>query len=299
MDYSYNDGNDYSAKNIGSKVKDFISDPQNIAYELKKKKKDVIFWVILLVTSLIIFLCLSDKEFSFFMVLSAIFQMSSFIIVTMQVYNYQNASGISLNSMICYMIVLLCRLSSTLFYNGYLPADTTGDWFYQLCEIVSVIAVALLIVFITRLFKDTEDSQYDTVDFKYLMLPTLILALLVHTSLNNNMLTDIAWSFSMYLESVAIYPQINLFAKKGGQIESYTSHYVSLQGLSRLMSLIFWWYTYEELNEELDESYSLFHNYTGFVLISAQIIQLLLMIDFYYHYFKSLFKGEKMNASNI
>lgn len=296
---SYNDSYDSNAKNIGSKVKDFLSDPQNLAYEFKKKKKDFVFWIILILTSLIIFVCLSNKEFSFFMVLSAIFQMSSFIIVTMQVYNYQNASGISLNSMIAYLIVLISRLSSTLFYDGYLPSDTTGDWFYQFCEIISVISVVLLIIFITRLFRDTEDSQYDTVDYKYLMLPTLILALLVHTSLNNNIVTDIAWSFSMYLESIAIYPQINLFTKKGGQIESYTSHYVSLQGLSRLMSLIFWWYTYEELNEELEDSYSLFHLYTGYALIACQIIQLLLMIDFYYYYFKSLFKGEKMNVSQI
>jgi hypothetical protein len=102
----------------------------------------------------------------------------------------------------------------------------------------------------------------------------------------------------MYLEGVAIFPQIHLFQKKGGQIESYTSHYVSLQGLNRLLTLVFWYYTYEELNEENEDSYSFFHTYTGYFLIFSQVIQLLLMVEFYYFYFKSWFKGEKMSISS-
>lgn len=300
MEYNSNtnNANSFSASNISNKVKDLISDPQNLAYEFRKNKKNFVFWIAIIVASLIIYLCLSSKEFSFFLVLSAIFQMSSFLIILMQVHNYQNSSGISLNSMYCYLIIMITRLSSTLFYNGYLPSDTTGDWFYQFCELISLGCIGTIIFFIKRLYRETSDTELDYVDYKYLFLPSLIVAFLVHTSLNNNILTDIAWSCSMYLEAVAIYPQLYLFQTKGGQIESYTSHYVSLQGLSRLMSLIFWYYTYEELNEEMEDSYSLFHSYTGFFLIASQAIQLILMVDFYYYYIKSLYKGEAFTISN-
>lgn len=291
--------NHTSASDIGAKVKDLISDPNNIVFELKKKKKDVIFWVALIVFMLIIYLTLSSGEFSFILVLASIVQMASFFIIAQKVYNFQNSSGLSINTMICYLIIMVSRLSSTLFYSGYLPSDEAGDWFYQLCEICSLILVVVNIIFITKLFKDTAESESeDQIDFKYLAVPCLILALLVHTNLNNNLITDVAWSFSMYLEGVAIFPQLHVFQKKGGQIEAYTSHYVSLQGLNRFLTLVFWYYTYEELNEESEDSYSFFHTYTGYFLIFSQLIQLILMCEFYYFYIKSFFKGEKMTISS-
>lgn len=291
--------NHTSASDIGAKVKDLISDPNNIVFELKKKKKDVIFWVALIVFMLIIYLTLSSGEFSFILVLASIVQMASFFIIAQKVYNFQNSSGLSINTMICYLIIMVSRLSSTLFYSGYLPSDEAGDWFYQLCEICSLILVVVNIIFITKLFKDTAESESeDQIDFKYLAVPCLILALLVHTNLNNNLITDVAWSFSMYLEGVAIFPQLHVFQKKGGQIEAYTSHYVSLQGLNRFLTLVFWYYTYEELNEESEDSYSFFHTYTGYFLIFSQLIQQVIMCEFYYYYIKSFFKGEKMSISD-
>lgn len=294
MNYDPHQHND-----IGSKVKDMISDPNNIMFELKKKKKDLIFWFSLVIFMAVIYFTLSSGEFSFILVLASIIQMASFFIIAQKVYNYNNSSGLSLNTMICYLLVMLGRLSSTLFYNGYLPSDEAGDWFYQVCEVFSLVLVVVNIFFITTTYKDTAEAESDdAVDFKFLAVPCLILALLVHTSLNKNLITDVAWSFSMYLEGVAIFPQLYLFQKKKGQIESFTSHYVSLQGLNRLLTLIFWYYTYEELNEEIEDSYSFFHTYTGYFLIFSQVIQLLLMVEFYYFYFKSFFKGEKMSISS-
>lgn len=290
---------DTQQKDIGSKVKDIISDPNNIIFELKKKKKDIIFWLALVVFMVVIYFTLSSGEFSFILVLASITQMASFFIIAQKVFNYQNSSGLSLNTMISYLIVMVARLSSTLFYSGYLPSDEAGDWFYQLCEVISLILVIVNIFFITTTYKDTAESETeDSIDYKILAVPCLILALLVHTSLNRNLVTDVAWSFSMYLEGVAIFPQLHLFQKKGGQIESYTSHYVSLQGLNRLLTLMFWYYTYEELNEENEDSYSFFHTYTGYFLIFSQVLQLFLMVEFYYFYFKSLFKGEKMSIAS-
>lgn len=292
MNYSTQD------QSIRSKVKDFVSDPQNIMFELQKKKKDIFMWIGFIIVALVIYFCLSSGEFSFFMVLSAMTQTFSFFIIAHKVYVYQNTSGLSLNTMICYLILIGSRLTSTVFYSGYLPSDSAGDWFYQLCELCSVILIVIIIIFITKLFKETAETQdEDQINYKYLVIPAFILALLVHTGLNKNLITDIAWSFSMYLEAVSIYPQLYLFQKKGGQIESYTSHYVSLQGLSRFLSLVFWFYTYQELNEEIDDSISMFHHYTGYFLIASQVIQLIIMLDFYYYYFKSMLKGEKMNIS--
>ena len=139
----------------------------------------------------------------------------------------------------------------------------------------------------------------DSVPYYYLAVPALILALIIHTSLNRFFPTDVLWTFSMYLEAVAVFPQLKLFFNKKGQIEAYTSHYVALCGLSRIFSLIFWWDTFEELNNADYSSYSLFTEYSGYFIIVSQITQLLLMADYYYMYFKSFFKGESINTFDL
>ena len=282
-----------------SKIKEVVSDPQTLLFEMRRNKKDLIFWIAGIILVILTFTFLSSKDYSFLLVLSSTAQMLSFLIIIIKVYSHQNCSGLSQNTFISYMIVLASRLSSTIFYSGYLPSDQAGDWFYQLTEVISLISSICLVYMIRNTFRDTANIHEDSIDFTYLVVPTIGLALLVHTSLNRNFVTDVLWTFSVYLESVAILPQIYLFFKKKGQIESYTSHYVALQGLSRLFSLIFWFDTYDELNTSLDDSYSLFHHYCGYFIVISQVIQLLIMLDYYYHYIKALFKNETMNMNSI
>ena len=276
-----------------------FNDPEKLFFEIQKRKKDVFFWIIAITIITFITIFISSQDYSFLLVLSSLTQMFAFIIVVIKVYTFQNSSGLSINTLICYAVLLSARLFTNLLFSGYLPSDNSGDWFYQLTEIISLLCVLLLIYLTLIVYTETSDYTNDKVPFYYLAIPTFILACIVHTSLNGFLPTDITWCFSMYLEAVAIFPQIQLFVVKKGQIETYTSHYVALCGLSRLLSLIFWWDTYPELNTQDGNSISLFCNYCGYFIIASQVIQLLIMIDYYYLYFKSLFKGEAMNTLNI
>ena len=269
-----------------------IKDPQTMLFYMKRNKKDVIFWILAVMLISFVYIFISSKDYSFLIVLSSLVQMLSFVIILFKVISYESCSGLSYNTALCYTIILASRLTSTLFYHGYLPSDEAGDWFYQLTEIITLICSVVLLYIMKGKYYDTYDSQHDSLDFKYFVFPSLGVALLVHTSLNRNLLTDVMWTFSMYLETAAIVPQLVLFHSKKGQIEKYTSHFVALQGLSRLCSLLFWWDTYSELNDTQTNSYSLLQEYCGYMVIASQVIQLVLMIDYYYFYFKSLYKGE-------
>jgi hypothetical protein len=278
------------------KLKDMSKDPKLLMFEIRKRRKDLIFWSSVIVSILFIFIFISSKDFSFFLVLSSIIQTCAFVIILIKVTNYQNCSGLSPNTLICYCILLFARLTSTLFYPGYLPSDSSGSWLYQLTDILSLCICGLLIYLIYFKYNETSDIMLDSnIPFYYLVIPCYCLAILVRSSLNFNMFCDINWAFSMYLEAVAIFPQILLFSKKRGQIESFTSHYVALCGLSRLFSLIFWWDTYEELiADDL-----LFGAYVGYFIIGSQILQLIIMADYYYLYFKSILKGQALNTLDI
>lgn len=278
------------------KIKDMSKDPKILMYEMKKRRKDLIFWSSIIVAILLIFIFISSKDFSFFLVLSSLVQTCAFLIVLLKVTNYQDCSGLSANTLICYAILLFARLTSTLFYPGYLPSDSSGSWLYQLSDIISFLICILLIYLIYFKYRETSDIMSDgKIPFYILVLPSFILALIFRSSLNNNIFCDVNWAFSMYLEALAIFPQILLFTLKKGKIESFTSHYVALCGLSRLFSLIFWWDTYEELN--ITDLY--FGKYVGYFIIGAQILQLVIMADYYYLYFKSILKGQAINTMDI
>ena len=278
------------------KIKDMSKDPKILMYEIKKRRKDIIFWTTIITIILLIFIFVSSKDFSFFLVLSSLVQTCAFTIILVKVTTYQSCSGLSANTLICYAILLFARLTSTLFYPGYLPSDSSGSWLYQLSDSISLFICGLLIYLIYFKYKETSDLMQDgKLPFYILAIPAYILALIFRSSLNSNIFCDINWAFSMYLETFAIFPQILLFTIKKGQIESFTSHYVALCGLSRLFSLIFWWDTYEELNT--NELY--LGKYVGYFIIGSQILQLLIMADYYYLYFKSILKGQAINTMNI
>ena len=278
------------------KIKDMSRDPKILMFELKKRKKDLIFWSTIIIVILLIFIFVSSKDFSFFLVLSSLVQTCAFTIILVKVTNYQTCSGLSANTLICYAILLFARLTSTLFYPGYLPSDSSGSWLYQLSDISSLLICCLLIYLIYYKYRETADILLDgKIPFYFLVIPCYIFSILFRSALNDNVFCDINWAFSMYLEALAIFPQILLFTFKKGQIETFTSHYVALCGLSRLFSLIFWWDTYEEL--VTDQVF--FGKYIGYFIIGAQILQLIIMADYYYLYFKSILKGQAINTMDI
>ncbi len=278
------------------KLREMTRDTRILMFELKKRRKDIIFWFSVVFAILFIYIFISSKDFSFFLVLSSIVQTSAFVIILLKVTDRQNVSGLSANTLICYSILLFARLTSTLFYPGYLPNDSSGSWLYQLSDIISMLICCLLIYLLYFKYRETSDLILDNkIPFYFLVVPSYLLAVMVKSNLNNNFFCDTNWAFSMYLETVAIFPQILLFTIKKGQIEKFTSHYVALCGLSRLFSLIFWWDTYDELNH----SDSFFGNYVGYFIIGAQILQLLIMADYYYLYFKSILKGNEINIMDI
>merc|ERR1719238_1002332 len=82
-----------------------------------------------LVLSGVVFHQIAEKEFSSVLTIAVLAQCLSFVLIGMQIQNKQNVSGISGKTMVLQAMALCFRLSSTLFLDGYLPLDKTGDMF--------------------------------------------------------------------------------------------------------------------------------------------------------------------------
>jgi ER lumen protein retaining receptor len=93
---------------------------------------------------------------------------------------------------------------------------------------------------------------------------------------NVHVMLQVLWTFSIYLESVAILPQLFLVSKTG-EAESITSHYLFALGSYRALYLLNWIYRYY------------FENHYDLIAIVAGVVQTVLYCDFFYLY---ITKGE-------
>eukprot|EP00753_Platysulcus_tardus_P005389 PLAT13249.1.p1 GENE.PLAT13249.1~~PLAT13249.1.p1 ORF type:complete len:293 (-),score=116.69 PLAT13249.1:74-928(-) len=275
--------------------------PAAMRKQLSKHRNAIFGWVGLVLALLMVYHLLSDGDFSFLMTISGTCRLFAFGCLLVKIHTQKSCAGVSLKSLECYALAIAARLCSILVYEGYLPYDKSGDWYYQTAEVLSLLMVLVNVFLTLRTYAATYKSSIDVfgnyfvppaIGVIWLIGPALLLAVLAHPSLNQFWATDIAWTFGLYLECVAILPQLYLFVRKGGEVESFTSHFVFSLFLSRLFDFIFWLSSYSELNDKY--SHSPGGRYVGLMVLFSQIVQLLLMGDFVYQYVRSMRRGVKM-----
>ena len=274
-----------------------IPNKQQIMFEIRKRKKDVIFWAVSLAIILIILIFICEKENSLYFVLSSMAQTLSFVIIMLRVTQYQSCSGISINYLICFIIMILSRLITNIFSSYDIQIDIVNSIFLYLSQFISLLICFYLLYSIYLVYPETSDKMLDNkIPFYYLLIPSLILAILFKPYIFRNWFFDLMFIYSIILESVAIYPQIILFSIKKGEIETYTSNFIAFQGLSTIFVLIFWYKNYFSLN---DNDSLLLGGYSGYVVIGSEILQLIIVGYYFYLYFKSIMKRKKRKKYDI
>ncbi|CAN6486486.1 unnamed protein product [Victoria cruziana] len=123
-----------------------------------------------------------------------------------------------------------------------------------------------------KVVKQTYNKDQDTFRHYFLILPCFALALLVHRSFT---VMEILWTFSLYLEAVAILPQLVLL-QRSSNIDNLTVNYVFLLGAYRALYLLNWIYRF--FTE---------HHRARWIPWVSGLIQTALYADFFYYYIKS------------
>jgi len=277
-----------------------LKDPE----KLKRSLKDISgtqgfkVWGGFLVTVITIFWVFSSGDFSFLLTLSSLVSMFSFLMVAIAIESSKSVAGVSLKMMECYMLVFCCRLTAIIPFEGYLPFDKSGDWLYQVCEACGLCLSGSIVYCVRVQYPSTYSKETDTLNHLYIIGPTAAIALILHPHLNNFMLTDIAWAFALYLESVTVLPQLFMFMKEG-KAQPHLSHFLAAQACSRLMSFIFWASSFSELSNP--DHY--IKKFVGNWVVGIQLIQLIVMGDFIYHYIRCIQKGipisEMLTSENV
>ena len=203
---------------------------------------------------------------------------ASIIVLLLRLQLTKNAQGISLRTNELFLLVFATR---------YLDLFTTYYSLYNSVMKVMYIAATGYIVHLVRNVEPicgTYDKSQDTfLHWKFLVEPCAGIAFLTNLYGGFN-LFEMLWVFSIYLESVAILPQL-IVLQRYGECENLTSHYIALLGSYRGLYIINWIYRW------LTEPFYQHH----YVVYFCGVLQTALYCDFFYYYVQFKRNGGKFS----
>ena len=141
-----------------------------------------------------------------------------------------------------------------------------------LMKILFVGASCATVFLIFKKFPSTYDGNHDTFRIEIPLIGCFALSMLpwFHYAFTP---LEVLWAFSIYLEAVAIMPQLFMLTKTGSA-ENITSHYLFALGAYRAFYILNW--TYRYLYDE--------HHWDPIAVV-AGVVQTVLYCDFFYLYF--------------
>ncbi|TKX27408.1 ER lumen protein-retaining receptor [Elsinoe australis] len=186
-----------------------------------------------------------------------------------------SASGISFKSQFLYLLVYITRYLDLLWTS---PTHSLYNTFFKLAYISSSSYVIYLMM---NDYKPTHDPNLDTFKVQYLIAGSAVMAILFPYKYS---LGEILWAFSIWLESVAILPQLFML-QRTGEAETITTHYLFALGAYRALYIPNWFYRYFfEVPRYFDP-----------IAVVAGIVQTVLYSDFFYIYYTKVLQGQKFN----
>mmetsp|Transcript_9145 Transcript_9145/g.13726 ORF Transcript_9145/g.13726 Transcript_9145/m.13726 type:complete len:220 (-) Transcript_9145:34-693(-) len=202
----------------------------------------------------------------------------SILLLLLKLRASKNASGISLKTQELFLLVFICR---------YLDLFTSFYSIYNSVMKVAYISLTSLIIHMIRRqipISQTYDASQDTfLHGKYAVLPCAVLALVTNV-FQGFSVTELLWDFSIYLEAIAIVPQL-IVLQRYREVENLTGHYIFFLGAYRALYILNWVYrSYHERGYR--------HHWIVYV---AGFIQTALYVDFFYYYAISKYRGSKFS----
>ncbi|KAK3035066.1 hypothetical protein RJ639_034856 [Escallonia herrerae] len=197
----------------------------------------------------------------------------SILVLLLKIYATKSCSGISLKTQELYALVFVTR---------YLDLFTDFVSVYNTVMKLVFIASSAAIVWWMRwhrVVKRSYDRELDTFRHHFLILACFVLALLVHQKFT---LQEIFWAFSIYLEAVAILPQLVLL-QRSGNVDNLTGQYVLFLGAYRALYILNWIYRY--FTEQ---------RFGRWISCVSGLVQTALYADFFYYYFISWKNNAKL-----
>ncbi|KAL1934464.1 hypothetical protein VTP01DRAFT_6646 [Rhizomucor pusillus] len=210
-----------------------------------------------------------------FRLVADLMHLLSIFILLHKIRKTRSCVGISIKSQLLYTIVFLTR---------YLDLFTKFISVYNTVMKIFFIGSSVYILYLMKFkYKATYDANLDTFRIEYLLGASAVMGLAFP---HKYTVMEVLWSFSIWLESVAILPQLFML-QRTGEAETITTHYLFALGIYRALYLVNWIYRY--ISDD--------HIY--WIAWVAGLLQTALYSDFFYIYYTKVLKGQKFELPKM
>ncbi|KAI9800403.1 MAG: endoplasmic reticulum retention protein [Piccolia ochrophora] len=166
---------------------------------------------------------------------------------------------------------LTCDIGQDLFWTF------TDSAYNTLFKIVFIGSSGYTVYLMLNDYKPTHDPNIDTFKVQYLLGGSAVLAILLPYKYTPS---EILWTFSIWLEAVAILPQLFML-QRTGEAETITTHYLFALGAYRALYIPNWLYRYFA------------EGHWDPIAVFAGILQTILYSDFFWIYYTKVLKGKR------
>jgi hypothetical protein len=233
---------------------------------------------------MIMYHTIAAKQFSSILTMAAMFQTFAFGLLGAQMAYARHARGISAQALTLNALALVCRLSSTVWLDGYLPSDASGDWMYQAVDICSLALVLWLVYQVLVVHKNTYQEAEDTFPTIHVVIGAVVLAVIFHPDMDDFPLFDTVWMSGLNIDAIAVLPQLWLSARAGARMEAFISHYIAAMAISQFLNGLFHWHAWSYIT---CEPWIQGLNHGVWAIAFAHILHMVLLGDFTYYYIRS------------
>ncbi|KAG6642359.1 hypothetical protein I3843_09G132900 [Carya illinoinensis] len=197
----------------------------------------------------------------------------SILVLLLKIYATKSCSGISLKTQELYALVFLTRYLDL--FTGFISVYNT------VMKLVFIASSAAIVWCMQRhrVVRRSYDKELDTFRHYFLIAASFALALLVNEKFT---FQEIFWAFSIYLEAVAILPQLVLL-QRSGNVDNLTGQYVFFLGAYRAFYILNWIYRY--FKEP---------HFSRWIACISGLVQTALYADFFYYYYISWKSNTKL-----
>lgn len=155
----------------------------------------------------------------------------------------------------------------------------THSYYNLAFKIAFLTSQGYILYLMTTSYKPTNDPNLDTFRVEYLLGGAAVLAVLIPYKYQ---VAEICWAFSIWLEAVAILPQLFML-QRTGEAETITANYIAALGIYRALYIPNWIYRY----------FFEAGNHVDWIAVVAGIIQTVMYTDFFWIYYTKVMKGKK------
>ncbi|KAA8543529.1 hypothetical protein F0562_021725 [Nyssa sinensis] len=251
------------------------------AWVRRQSMKVKTFLAVTTVLCSLVALKLLIKDQNHFFVASEAIHAAGILVLIYKLTTQKTCSGLSLKTQELTAIFLAVRLCCSFVMEGDI---------HTVLDFATLISTVWVIYMIRFKLKSTYIVELDNMAIYYMLVPSAVLALLIHPYTLHSLISRILWAFCVYLESVSVLPQLRLM-QNAKMVEPFTAHYVFALGVARFLGCAHWIIqVYDTAGKYL---FLLGSGYFWLpMVLLSEIVQTFILADFCYYYIKSVVNGQ-------